>query len=417
MKYIEVSVPDDFDTPESVKSNDAHKVITIGDMLYTKGFKFLSDNDPHMVNKIHTLKAQHISELQAAESKFASRTASNDDHMKNLMSINTSLQSQLERQSSEYINSVRSIRHESNEMTSRLYNEKDILQAKVTENNDGILGKIDSLLGNGNTIDNIEKGNFGEDYVTTTITHEFPDASVDDVSGETAHCDCVWRMDSGAFRCLVEVKNVAQSKNISIDKFVRDMNINISNGEATCGIFVSLKTDTIPNKGRFKLEYLQGCPIIYISGVWKTPIVLPFALRMMRCIVQNMKNDNVDTLHTHEYITKTYNTIIREQSIINDLRKGVDRINMLIQKSQKNLTESMVYIEETMTKNGISTVHESPCSSDTGDCDKESLIETLTEYYRNNNKWPTANSSGIPKHDYKLFTFKALLQEAKQKLC
>lgn len=410
MKDIVINVPDEFVVPQSIKGVDAHKVITIGDMMYSQGFVFLSENDPVLLHKLDTMSQQHDKELQAMEQRATLSKMHHDDHMKNMICLNTSLQDKLERLSIEHMKSINDIRRESSDLVNQMRIEKDTLHAKVSENNTDILNKIDSLLGNGNTIDNIEKGNFGENYVSSMIIQEFPDAFVDDVSNETAHCDCVWRMDSGAFRCLVEVKNVAQSKNLNIDKFVRDMNINLSNGEANCGIFVSLKTDNIPNKGKFKLEYLQGYPLLYISGVWKSPIILTFALRMMRCIIQNSTQDDghvMDTVQINEYITKTYNTIVREQSIISDMRKSMDRMNMLLQKSQKNLTESIVYMEESMTKHNIMS-HESEYTHE-----KEDSIASIHLFHDTHGRWPVSSESGVSKHICKKYTFKNLLQEAK----
>ena len=185
--------------------------------------------------------------------------------------MNASLQDQIERMANEYTHTHSRLRDEKDAII-------DSLRSKEMESNIEIIQKIDSLLGNGNNLDNIEKGNFGEQFVTQAICNEFPESIIDDVSGETAHGDCIWKMDSGSFRCLVEVKNVAQSKNLDVGKFVRDMNIQLANGEANCGIFVSLKTDNIPNKGKFKLEYIQNYPVIYVSGVWKNYIVFTFTI-------------------------------------------------------------------------------------------------------------------------------------------
>jgi hypothetical protein len=46
----------------------------------------------------------------------------------------------------------------------------------------------------------------------------------------------------------------------------RDMILNTKDKSCNCGLFVSLKTETIPNKGKFKLEFLNNFPIIYVSN-------------------------------------------------------------------------------------------------------------------------------------------------------
>ena len=109
------------------------------------------------------------------------------------------------------------------------------------------------------------------------------------------------------------------------------MNLNISNGEANCGVFVSLKTDTIPNKGRVKLEYIQNCPILTCPASGRIP-----SSSNTLCVLRHLQQHNdsrttCDAIHIQDYVTNTYNTITKEQSNINEMRKLVDRMNLLIQ--------------------------------------------------------------------------------------
>lgn len=376
MKEIVVRVPESFHTPESLLSDDAHKVITIGDIIYTKGAP----------------EAQDDTECIHMREKMEQMTASHTEQVKHMLMMHKSLQEQNERMTKEFMLS-----------THRMREEKDAMASKESASNIEIIQKIDSLLGNGNALDNIEKGNFGEEYVTNAILHEFPESIVDDVSGDTAHGDCIWKMDSSSFRCLVEVKNVAQSKNLDVGKFVRDMHVNLANGEANCGMFVSLKTENIPTKGKCKLEYIQQCPVIYVSGVWKNPAVFHFALRLMRNIAQhNERSDNqVDVLHMQEYMSKTYDAIMKQQAFIHDLRRIVDKTNIMIQKAQKNITESILYMEESMTRHGVSP-----------NVQVDDAIEKVKQYKEIHGKWPTAATCGVPKESYT--SFKDLLQRAKQ---
>lgn len=398
MKTINVEVPETFLVPESLRTRDAHKVITIGDIMYTKGVPFLLDNDPMQSKIVGDMASKHELELGHMRDKMEHIAKSHGEQVQTIMQMNQSLQDQIERMSRDHARVNEQIREEKDEII-------NALRSKESESNVEIIQKIDSLLGNGNSIDNIEKGNFGEHFVTQAIYNEFPESVIDDVSGETAHGDCIWKMDSGSFRCLVEVKNVAQSKNLDVAKFVRDMNVQLANGEANCGIFVSLKTDNIPNKGKFKLEYIQNYPVIYVSGVWKTPVVLTYTMRLMKCILQHHEriDNQVDVVHIQEYVSKTYNSIMKQQEFIQDMRKGIDRMNLLIQKAQKNITETILYAEETMTRHGIS--HDS-----TGRYDD--AIHKIIKYKELHGKWPTASTCGVSKDEYNC-SFKDLLHKAK----
>lgn len=403
MRKVDIYVPDDYDVPRSMFTRDAHNVMTVGDIMFNKCDDVILQNNPTYIDRVDEERRKHLVDIEVIHKKMELTEENHQTQLKHFMDMNTSLQRQIQQSFEEKAKISEEFRREKDEMVMSL---KD----RQIESNHEIIQRIDSLLGSGNALDNIEKGNFGEDYVCNSILHEFPEAIVDDVSGETAHCDWVWKMDSNSFRCLVEVKNVAQGKNLNVEKFVRDMNINIANGEANCGVFVSLKTETIPNKGRVKLEYIQNCPIIYVSGIWKNPIVLPYALRLTRQLQQhNDTRASGDVLHMQEYVSKTYNTITKEQSNINEMRKIVDRMNLLIQKSQKNLTESIYYIEANMVKHGID-IRDGQC------VDFERHVDTIVEYKTTNGKWPNAREANLAQHLNKHLTFKNLLQAAKDRV-
>lgn len=399
MKKVDVYVPLDYDVPSSMFTENAHNVITVGDIMYNRCDDIMIQNNPEHARRVDEERTKHHVEMEVLRKKLEMSDEQHRTQVKHFMDMNASLQRQIQ-QSYE----------DKAKLSQELSREKEELKDRQIESNHEIIQKIDSLFGSGNAIDNIEKGNFGEEYVCNTITHEFPEATVDDVSGETAHCDWMWKMDSNSFRCLVEVKNVAQGRNLNVEKFVRDMNINIANGEANCGMFVSLKTETIPNKGRVKLEYIQNSPVIYVSGVWKNPIVLQYTLRMMKHIQQhNDAHARGDVIHVQEFVTKTYNTIAREQSHINELRKLVDRMNLLIQKSQKNLSESLYYIEANMVKHGIEL-------SDGGCADYENHVDAIVQYRATTGRWPLSSKEvNLSQHINKNMTFKNLLQAAKEK--
>ena len=128
-------------------------------------------------------------------------------------------------------------------------------------------GKLDSLLGKGNSIHNAMKGDFGESVVSNQILKWFPVSEIEDTSGDTAKGDLLWKLNDEEFRALVEVKNVQTVRPSEVQKFERDMLINSKNNICNCGLFVSLKTESIPNKGKFKLEFINNVPVIYVSNI------------------------------------------------------------------------------------------------------------------------------------------------------
>ena len=186
------------------------------------------------------------------------------------------------------------------------------------------------------------------------------------------------------------------------------MNLNISNGGGKLRRVRQSQDRHDTQQGRVKLEYIQNCPILYVSGIWKNPIVLQYTLRLIGHLQQhNDSRTTCDAIHIQDYVTNTYNTITKEQSNINEMRKLVDRMNLLIQKSQKVLTESIHYIEANMVKHGID-VRDGQCS------DFENNVDAIVEYKNSNGRWP--NAGDLSQQLTKKTPFKTLLQAAKDRL-
>ena len=165
----------------------------------------------------------------------------------------------------------------------RLTNAENNIRIKDEEFREQIntLVKLESLIGKGSTIDNAQKGNFGEEFVNKHILNWYPESNIIDKSHEDKKGDMHWFMDNIEFKCLVEVKNVQYVRPEDISKFKRDMKETIINDGINCGLFVSLKTDTIPNIGKFSVEYINAVPIIYVSGIYIEVELLRFAFSVI----------------------------------------------------------------------------------------------------------------------------------------
>lgn len=382
-------VPNDFVVSQrllNASEKEIAQILTVGELVYFNGLKMVQDCEP--ITK-----------------------AIENEKIKHLMTMNETLQCQIMRTQKECDERMFMYKQESKDAFNELKREKEYLigelKLKTEENNKNVLDKIDSLLGGGNTIDNIEKGTYGEEYVSKQIINEYPESEIEDVSGETARGDYMWRMDSNSFRCLVEVKNVAQSKNLNVDKFMRDIHINTSNGEANCGIFVSLKTENIPNKGKFKIEYYNEFPIVYVSGVWKNPIVLSFALRVLKSIFTDKTssekpNDNNKLVELVSYL---HSNLLKEQSFINEIRKSIEKSQYTLQKAQKNVSESILSIEEILNKYDI-----------VNDTQNQNVVQKVINFKNEHGRWPTSNDLDVSKSELKKYGMKNLIQDAKNKM-
>lgn len=411
MKTINVNVPDDYDVPHSIYSDDAHKIITIGDIMFVKGMHLISENNPQHQKEIDYIKGNHEVEVKALHQKLVDTTEQFKQQIESMMNMNRNLQEHNDKIAREHMLQIHNMTIENMKKIDELRKEKDDVIKSSGTNHENLINKIDSLFGSGNSIDNVEKGNFGEDYVTNYITTEYPDSELDDVSGETAHGDCIWKLNAHSFSCLVEVKNVAHSRNLDVNKFIRDVDINTSNGLVNCGLFVSLKTDNIPNKGKFKCELLNGFPILYVSGIWKNPVLLSFALRTIQClrIMNKDSQADIDTTFINEFVGNIYENLIKEQNLINDMRKSIEQMNVLIQKAQANITKSIKYVEDCITRQGISV------SVQNDDETIDFYVEKVVEYKKEHDRWPKMADIGFPKGN-KEFNFRQVITMAKENM-
>ena len=154
----------------------------------------------------------------------------------------------------------------------------------------------------------------------------------------------MWKLNEGEFRALVEVKNVQMVRPTEVQKFERDMLINTKDKSCNCGIFVSLKTETIPNKGKFKLEFLNNFPIIYVSNILEDLETLRFALDAL-CTIQNRYkyiNDEINESEDDcciqdimvEFVQKQFNKLESMKQNISQMKTSIDTLNNCIETEE-----------------------------------------------------------------------------------
>ena len=374
------------------------KIIELGEYVYFEAHKAVSNKD--METKISEMREMFEDQKKREVEIEALKTQSVIITMNNMRT--------------DYDTAVSNFRNY-HEIQSKQINQ---LQTKLSEHSteaqQALMGKIESLLGTGNATDNITKGDFGENYVLNSITELFPESEIDDVSGTTASGDILWNLKS--LRCLVEVKNVASSRNLNVDKFVRDMSINVNKGKCNCGLFVSLKTDNIPSKGRLKLEFVNGMPVLYVSNVFKSPYALQYSLKMLKEFqaamtkISGTSGEDLTSMVTH--FSNLKNKFEEQSVLIENIRKNVDTLQINVSKMQKNM--------EIMMRDHISQMrdfkHITPEEDDLNSSiiTKESCVKKIVKYYEENGKWPNGTQSGISQYHRRVYKFSVLTEEAKQ---
>ena len=400
---MHLKLPDNYILSERLKcasESDIEKILSIGEFVYYEGYQ--SANKDLFEKKYEILKTnlekEHHQKLHVESSRCDGLIQNNENLQKSISSMKEIYKTQIE----QYSNQISLL--------------QDKLANLSSDSQNLMLSKMESLLGYGNSIDNIEKGNYGENYVNNHIIEQFPESNIEDVSGATASGDLIWSMEMNDFKCLVEVKNVAHSKNLNIEKFERDVKLNSEKNVVNCGLFVSLKTDHIPYKGKLKLEFVCGIPVIYVANVFKNQHALTYAMYMMKEIQlyvsqnssQEPQNENVEKLIVH--FNKLKGDFINHQSIIEELEKSCTKTNIYLNKLIKN-TDMMVKEHSYMLKQCNLNVNN--CTSKT--LNKEQCISIIIEYYKKHQKWPSGTESGISSHYRRVYKYSNLITLSKER--
>jgi hypothetical protein len=275
-------------------------------------------------------------------------------------------------------------------------------------------GKLDSLMGKGNTVDNAMKGDFGESIVANQIQHWYQASELEDTSAETAKGDLLWKLNDGDFRALVEVKNVQMVRPLELQKFERDMLLNTKDKSCNCGLFVSLKTETIPNKGKFKLEFLNNCPIIYVSNILDDLNTLRFALDSLCSIQQKLKymntqeqseSDNDIDLEEQmiDFVQKQFNKIDSIRVNVSQMKTSINTLNMCIENEEKFVRDLLDGISYLKSECDIFKQIETEYKVNTREELKESILRDMRLFYEENGRKPVLNDLT---HKYKISIFR-----------
>lgn len=255
-----------------------------------------------------------------------------------------------------------------------------------------ISNKLDSLVGKKTTIDNAAKGDFGETIVHGQIMNTFPKSVVEDTSGITARGDMLWKLNNDQFRALVEVKNVQTVRNSDITKFERDVKINSTDGVCNCALFVSLKTEYIPTKGKFHFEFTNNIPIIYVSNVFFAPEVLKLALNILYTIFTTISSaisseNRTDYNAISQFVCFVHKRFEKSAKNIQQMKSSMDTLTNCISSEEKSLHETLTQCNvlqqqfdfiDTATNESVSTASR-----------KQLLVDAVSRFVSEHKRYPT----------------------------
>jgi hypothetical protein len=256
-------------------------------------------------------------------------------------------------------------------------------------------GKLDSLLCKGNNIDNTTKGEFGENVVQKQIEYFYPEAYIEDVSANAKSGDLTVSIDTS--KILVEVKNVQIVKNSEIVKFERDLEFNTGNGNCNCALFVSLKSETIPTKGSFKLTFHKDVyPVLYISNVYNHLDLVKYGINILKNIqtqmasMQNMNETDNEYLEFRDKTERMAKNIFSKAQesvkILNNMRHCLTMQETFVNDILKNVS---LYNTEIQIENKENSL-------------QKELVKEYILFYKTNKKMPKSSEL----KDYKRSVYK-----------
>jgi hypothetical protein len=178
-------------------------------------------------------------------------------------------------------------------------------------------------------------GVVGEEMIENWMRELFNNAEVTNQSQLTAKGDLHVKINNKTF--LIEIKNKTVIFKTDIDKFIRDVseNANIING----GLFISINTPAIPNKGDFSLEYIGDIPVIYLYVSDKS--TLRVAIKTL--LFLNNKSDAIALTMT---INNTYNKINAMLSNHVGIEKSINDLRSLTESNRKEIKNLIINLEE-----------------------------------------------------------------------
>lgn len=217
------------------------------------------------------------------------------------------------------------------------------------------------------TLAAIEMVNVGEEMISKWTRELFNNADINTNAAGNLNV----RLHNKLF--LFEIKNRINIQRPDIENFIRDIGNNNSNIHG--GLFISLNSPSIPNKGDFSLEYIKEIPVIYLHVPDKA--TLKVAIKTL--LYLNSKADNTSLTMA---INQIYTNIKTISSASVSMSKNLDDARVNLDSLKREIKNGIVYLEQLFAENPEvkfeTTVNVTDYRSDE--------IKLLCEVYANNNK-------------------------------
>ena len=304
------------------------------------------------------------------------------------------------------------------------------MQDRTDQQNDEIIRALDRFTCGASS----RIGAGGQVGVLDALMREFPESSVEPVDSEAGQTDLMWVTDDG-MQCMIEVKNVQALKNkTDMEKFTRDSISLTTSGRANALLFVSLRTNSIPRKGSFSIDMVNGCPCIYVANVNEAPALLGMAAHTLRYVWKKITNyadqgdegtrvmersiGLINTFMTQSYkcYASMVSGLVTRRRSIQTLQKQVDADERHLNDHMfrfDNITRQLDWIEIGGYSNGQDTMLVSDQTNKTQAM--ANLVDRILAFEEKEKRWPKRTDTDITETEARnAGGFRAVLTRAKR---
>lgn len=174
--------------------------------------------------------------------------------------------------------------------------------------------------------------------------------NVTDTSRETGKCDRLLD-DGNGFRCIVEVKDkIGLHSKDDMAKFERDIDSCFSSGYCGAALFLSMRTETIPCRGRLDIELVLDRPVVWLAS--SDPSEILTVILLLRALSRQC---DVSGDGSGDEMTQTSTLLLQTNMppillYLQNEVKAIEQDRVTIQKLQSSLEQRRKLVQPTLWK-------------------------------------------------------------------
>jgi len=230
--------------------------------------------------------------------------------------------------------------------------------------------------------DNTARGIVGQDFVHNILCENFSNCKIFDNTKSFGKADFLFVLNDS--KILVEVKNVQVLKPDDINKFYRDLELQISDNTINAGLLVSLNDcSLIGGRRLFHIEIKYGIPIIMVSNAFKMSDYIRFAILIINYLIKmgicnNNESDDEKLGFIINSINELYGFFKLQLAYLNNDKQMLLKMDESFKKRQNDL-----YNIEKLMKNIFSKYPEMYIKDNKDNNDNfETIINKIDEHIK-----------------------------------